>query len=73
MWLLGYLGWLLGCCYVVGKVYKVVTRCCCAVARVHRVVATKTCYAVANIITISPVNWNVRSLKTHCTTKTREH
>ncbi len=36
MWLLGYLGWLLGCCYVVARLNRMVAR---AVARVPRVVA----------------------------------
>ncbi len=36
MWLLGYLGWLLGCCYAVARVPRMVAT---AVARVHSVVA----------------------------------
>ncbi len=43
MWLLGYLGWLLRCCYAVARVIKVVakvpTMVARAVARVIRVVA----------------------------------
>ncbi len=36
MWLLGYFGWLLGCCYAVARVPRMVAR---AVARVPRMVA----------------------------------
>ncbi len=36
MQLLGYLGWLLGCCYAVARVPRMVAR---AVAMVHSVVA----------------------------------
>ncbi len=50
MWLLGYLGWLLGCSYAVARVIKVVARVptmvARAVARVHRVVAR----AVARVL-----------------------
>ncbi len=40
MWLLGYLGWLLGCCYAVARVVATVPR---LVARVLGVVARAVC------------------------------
>jgi len=39
MWLLRYLGWLLGCCYAFVRVSGWLLGCCYAVAKVLRVVA----------------------------------
>ncbi len=45
MQLLGYSGWLLGCCYAVARVPRMVAR---AVARVPRLLGC--CYAVARVL-----------------------
>jgi len=63
MWLIGYSGWLLWCCYVVDRVLRVITMvllCSCyAVARVHLFLfcfCTKKMYC--RFITLMLNNWS---------------